>query len=161
MCFILCSFYDTMYRPTKLVHRCQCCQQGVSFPDAEGPADLLGDHDPPEVVHSSDNASCFHISFSFSVGTPLLRCPRTPEDGCPYNYFTNYDAIICKQGRFILVQRKKKPHSSSMPKALMQRLKPVLWKLPSNYTQYWKMCQDGHVAVCYARVFQICMGSFS
>ena len=107
MCFILCSFYDTMYRPTKLVHRCQCCQQGVSFPDTQGAADLLGDHDPPEVIHSSDNASCFHISFSFSVGTPLLRCPRTPEDGCPYNYFTNYDAIICKQGRFILVQRKK------------------------------------------------------
>ena len=47
--------------------------------------------------------SCLHnISFSFSVGTPLLRCPRTPEDGCPYNYFTNYDAIICKRGRFIL-----------------------------------------------------------
>ena len=20
------------------------------------------------------------------VGTPLLRCPRTPEDGCPYGY---------------------------------------------------------------------------
>ena len=42
--------------------------------------------------------SCLHnISFSFSVGTPLLRCPRTPEDGCPYNYFTNYDTFICKR----------------------------------------------------------------
>ena len=38
----------------------------------------------------------------FLVGTPLLRCPRTPEDGCPYNYFTNYDAIICKREQIIL-----------------------------------------------------------
>jgi len=52
-------------------------------------------------VNSSDNAGCFHISFSFSVGTPLLRCPRTPEDGCPYNNFTNYAVSICKRQEII------------------------------------------------------------
>ena len=51
--------------------------------------------------HRSPVAFIIYLS-PFPVGTPLLRCPRTPEDGCPYNYFTNYDAIICKRGRFIL-----------------------------------------------------------
>ena len=77
--------------------------RGVALSNLEGSSDLFGNHDSPQIVHSSDNAGGLHnISFSFSVGTPLLRCPRTPEDGCPYNYFTNYDAIICKRGRFIL-----------------------------------------------------------
>jgi hypothetical protein len=37
----------------------------------------------------------------FLVGTPLLRCPRTPEDGCPYNNFTNYAVSICKRREII------------------------------------------------------------
>ena len=45
------------------------------------------------------------MSFSFSVGTPLLRCLRTPEDGCPYNNLTNNDAIICKQKKIILTTK--------------------------------------------------------
>ena len=53
---------------------------------------------PPAALPSLPR--CFHISFSFSVGTPLLRCPRTPEDGCPYNNFTNYDASICNETGF-------------------------------------------------------------
>ena len=35
------------------------------------------------------------------VGTSLLRCPRTPEDGCPYNNFTNYAVSICKRQEII------------------------------------------------------------
>ena len=44
---------------------------------------------PPQAALPS-LPSCFHISFSFSVGTPLLRCPRTPEDGCPYNFYRTF-----------------------------------------------------------------------
>ena len=54
-----------MYRPAKLVERCQCCQQGVALPDAQGSSDFFWDDDSAQIVHSSDNASCFHISFSF------------------------------------------------------------------------------------------------
>ena len=43
----------------------------------------------------------------FLVGTPLLRCPWTPEDGCPYNNFTNYDACICKQAKIIPQPKEK------------------------------------------------------
>ena len=53
----------------------------------------------------------------FPVGTPPLRCPRTPEDGCPYNNFTNYDAIICKARRFIL----KKRNSQVISFSILQR----------------------------------------
>ena len=64
-----------MYRPTESVDWCQCCQQGVSFPYAEGTADFFGDDDSAEVVHSSDNAGCFHsISFSFSVAYKAPLC---------------------------------------------------------------------------------------
>ena len=129
-----------MYRHTKSVNRCQCCQQGVTLPNLEGSSDFFGNDDSPQVIYSSDNPCCGarHLPAStallgicrprplaqvaclrhrrrshrsqvafiylspFLVGTPLLRCPRTPEDGCPYNYFTNYDASICKRERFIL-----------------------------------------------------------
>ena len=55
-----------MYRKTKYVDWCQCCQQGVAFTDFKCSSDLLRDHDSSQIVHSSDNASCFHISFSFT-----------------------------------------------------------------------------------------------
>ena len=40
--------------------------RGVSFADAQGAADLLGDDDAAEVIHATNNARCFHISFSFT-----------------------------------------------------------------------------------------------
>ena len=74
-----------------------------------------------------DNASCFHLSFSFSarplppalvrevaarraeVGseTPPVTCGDSPllkagAKAAPCNHFTNYGAAICKRGRFIL-----------------------------------------------------------
>ena len=47
------------------------------------------------------------ISFSFSVGNdlcvvPVSICKGNGTQAVPYNDFTNYDAIICKRGRFIL-----------------------------------------------------------
>ena len=47
-----------MYRPTKPVHRCQCCQQGVSFTDFKSSSNLLGNHNSPQIIHSSDNPCC-------------------------------------------------------------------------------------------------------
>ena len=51
--------------------------------------------------------SYISISFVFVVGADahIHPIPRTERDDVgivPYNNFTNYDAIICKRGRFIL-----------------------------------------------------------
>ena len=96
------SLHQTMYRPAKEVDWCQCCQRGVALADAEGAADLFGDHDAAEVVDTANDASCFHISFSFSR-RGHSRMTRGRFMNRPYNNFTNYDAIICKRGRFILM----------------------------------------------------------
>ena len=63
-----------MYRPVKSVDWCQCCQWGVTFPNLEGSPNFFGNHDSPQIVHSSDNASCFHISFSFSAAYKAPLC---------------------------------------------------------------------------------------
>lgn len=63
---ILLSWYSlckTMYRHAKLVERCQCCQQGVALADAEGSSDFFRDNDSSQIVHSANNASCFHYIF--------------------------------------------------------------------------------------------------
>ena len=92
-----------MYRYAKSVDWCQCCQQGVSLADAQGSSDFLRNNDSSQIVHSSDNASCFHsISFSFSVGVDAHIDPRADVGIRPYNNFTNYDAIICKKEKIIL-----------------------------------------------------------
>ena len=64
-----------MYCPAESVDWCQCCMRGVSLTDAKGSANLLGDHDSSQIVHSSDNAGCFHISFSF---TDVAGAPKAP-----------------------------------------------------------------------------------
>ena len=56
-----------MYRPTKLVDWYQCCTRGIAFPNAKCAADFFGNDNSPQIVHSSDNACSFHISFSFSA----------------------------------------------------------------------------------------------
>ena len=83
-----------MYRPAESVNWCQCCMRGVPLPDMQRAADLLGDHHTPQVVDATHDARCFHIYLSpFPVGTP--------EDGCPYNNFTNYAVRICKMQEII------------------------------------------------------------
>ena len=63
-----------MYRQAKPVDWCQCCTRGVSFTNLEGSSNLLGNHDSSQIVHSSDNAGCLHISFSFSCRErPMCR----------------------------------------------------------------------------------------
>ena len=52
-------------RETELFLKCQYCMQWVSLADAEGSSDFFGNYDTTKVIHPSDNASCFHISFSF------------------------------------------------------------------------------------------------
>ena len=69
-----CTFYHAMYRPTESVAWCQCCQQGVSLTDSQRSSDFLRNNDSPQIVHSSDNAGCLHISFSFSCRErPMCR----------------------------------------------------------------------------------------
>ena len=102
-----------MYRHAKLVERCQRCQQGVALADFQSASDFFGNHDSPQIVHSSDNASCFHISFSFydtfdgrQIAAPtfemLVRFVGAAISRPPYNNFTNYAVSICKQGKIIL-----------------------------------------------------------
>ena len=60
------SLHQTMYRPAESVDWCQCCMRGVSFSNLEGSSDFFGNHNSPQIVHSSDNTCCLHsISFSF------------------------------------------------------------------------------------------------
>ena len=125
------SLYKTMYRPAEDVNRCQCCIYRVSLPDTQGSSDLFGNHDSPQIIHSSDNAGCFHISFSFSAGCKASLMQREVAahraDGgivfiahynppvssadsplytrgpflCAYNNFTNYAVSICKGTQII------------------------------------------------------------
>ena len=62
-CYSLCK---TMYRQEKPVNWCQCCIWGVALADAECAADFFWDHDSSQIVHSSYDSCCLHISFSFS-----------------------------------------------------------------------------------------------
>ena len=107
------SLHKTMYRPTESVDWCQCCQQRVSLADGSGSSDFFGNDDSSQIVHSSDNASCFHISFSFydtfdgrQVAAPtfemLVRFVGAATSRPPYNNFTNYAVSICKQSGIIL-----------------------------------------------------------
>ena len=50
----------------ELFLHCQCCMRGVTLTDAKGSSDFFGNNDSPQIVHSSDNASCFHFSISFT-----------------------------------------------------------------------------------------------
>ena len=56
------SFCHIMYRPAKSVDWCQCCMRGVTLTDAEGSADLLGNDDSAEIIDTSYNTGCLHIS---------------------------------------------------------------------------------------------------
>ena len=49
-----CSFYHTMYSPTKPVERCQCCQQRVSLTDTHCSSYLFGYNYTSEVIYSSN-----------------------------------------------------------------------------------------------------------
>ena len=74
-------------------------------------------------VRLGDGAPALHTDRSFSVGTPLLRCPRTPEDGCPYNNFTNYAVSICKRQEIIPLKTKKQTYLCSIEKVGLSFLK--------------------------------------
>ena len=52
------------------------------LPDAEGTADLLGDHDAAEVIDPADDTGCFHISSLLVM-------------------LSNHDASICKKEMII------------------------------------------------------------
>ena len=67
-----------MYRHTKPVDWCQCCLWRVSLADAEGSSDFFRNHNSPQVVDPSNNASCFHfvyLLFAF-VGGGALDAPQ-------------------------------------------------------------------------------------
>ncbi len=74
--------HHTMYCNTKLVEKCQCCQQRVAFPDAKGAADRFGDDDAARTVDAAHDTADF----------PIQKSP------C----FTKYAVRICKTGRFFV-----------------------------------------------------------
>ena len=44
------SIYYTMYRPTKLVEKCQCCQQRVAFTNSHCSSNLFWNNNPSQIV---------------------------------------------------------------------------------------------------------------
>ena len=120
-----------MYRPAKPVDWCQCCQQGVALPNLECASDFFGNHNSSQIVHSSDNACCFHFvylllryftalphpvviarsvaTWQSQVGSWFWRLPHqcahwfamTVVVDSPYNNFTNYAVSICKHTEII------------------------------------------------------------
>ena len=63
-----------MYRQTKSVDWCQCCMRGVSLSYAEGSSDFFGNHNTPQIVHSSDNSCCGALCAPWRE---RLRCTQT------------------------------------------------------------------------------------
>ena len=70
-----------MYRPAKSVDWCQCCMRGVAFTDFECASNLFGDEDSPQIVNSSYDTCCLHISFSFSARAQSLPCIKAAPAG--------------------------------------------------------------------------------
>ena len=81
-----------MYSRIKPIENCQCCMRGVAIPNLEGSSDLLGNNDTPKVVHSSDNASCFHISFSFSAAHKAPLC----KGGWQKSLISDWGIVLCR-----------------------------------------------------------------
>ena len=79
-----------MYCPAKPVERCQCCQQRVTFSNLEGSSNLFGNHNSPQIVHSSDNPCCGarHIrrlskAFLICRPRPLAQVAPPATGGAP------------------------------------------------------------------------------
>ena len=66
------SLREAMYRNTKPINRCQCCQRGVALTDTKGAANFFGNYNSPQIIDPTNNTSCFHISFSFSAAKAPL-----------------------------------------------------------------------------------------
>ena len=117
-----------MYCPAELVDWCQCCQQRVSLTDSHSAADFFGDNNTTKVVYSSHNTCCFHIYLS--------------------PYFTNYDAIICKRGRFILnIIKNSSRHvmpSSNWPGRYHEKLFSSTQPIKSPMSRKTSHCQSAH-----------------
>ena len=97
-----------MYRPAEAVDWCQCCQQGVAFANLECASNLLGNYDSPQIVHSSDNAGCFHISFSFTdVGV------RIPTGASALGMTAKYDTTAATE-TYVIASRKAAWQSVSL-----------------------------------------------
>lgn len=95
-CF-LTSFRHTMYRPTKLVERCQCCMRRVPLADAHRSMNFLENKDSSDVVYYSLNSYyilllCVIMGRQFAARWRLIP---------PLHYFSNCVDIICICGRNI------------------------------------------------------------
>ena len=64
-----------MYRPTKFVDWCQCCQQGVARTNPESSSDFLRNDNSPQVIDPSDNASSFHFVYLL---LQMSQAPKAP-----------------------------------------------------------------------------------
>ena len=61
LCTPPAPFRQLQHRAAEHFPRRQCCQQGVTFSDPHGAADLLGDDDPAQVVDAPHDSGCFHL----------------------------------------------------------------------------------------------------
>ncbi len=74
--------HHTMYRNAKLVIWCQCCQQRVALPDADGAANFFGDNNPAKssilrtipVAFIYKNSFVDLITLLLSVSIGVLYC---------------------------------------------------------------------------------------
>ena len=69
--FFLTLFYAQPIRQSEehkqeIKVRVQRCLQRVALTDTHGAADLLGDHDPAQVIDAPHDPSCFHLYTSSS-----------------------------------------------------------------------------------------------
>ena len=64
----LVFFVQGYVSPSKRSRLVSMLSARVSLSNLEGSSNLFGNYNSPQIVHSSDNAGCFHISFSFSAG---------------------------------------------------------------------------------------------
>ena len=76
----------------ELFLHCQCCMRGVTLADAQCSSDFLRNNDSSQIVHSSDNAGSFHISFSFSVADKAPLC----KGGWQKSLISDWGIVLCR-----------------------------------------------------------------
>ena len=135
------SVIHTMHSPTESVDWCQCCPQRGSFSNFEGPSHLFGNHNTPEVVHTTNNSCCGADSFvGFQkpfLAVARLWCPifssvRTPSSTIDHG--THYACTASATGS---VQARGRGHSLRslyLPPAALPSL-PLFYKLRCWYLE--------------------------
>ena len=130
-----------MYRYTKPVDWCQCCQQGVSLADFQGSSDFFGNHNSPQIVHPTNNSCCFHISFSFSAASlgPLFEGAGTAKAVTGGVSHRTYDtpSVICSANATSLKEGGKATPTFVLQITLLVYAATFLFSSPRVSLQGW------------------------